>query len=437
MNPRMQSACAAWVLLPAFALAQAGSGSAFCHDFETSRLFRFDGVTAKWYWPLPPGKASGFVNLPGNIPGAAAFAGDDRILVTSYDDSLDQTWISELTFTVGSTVSCQIQSQPLPGLHLKRLCCDPGANWVFGFEAVTRSLVVAAYQPGPQLGPWSTIASPTTSASLLAVPLPFLRIGSMADGSVTIYSEDLFARPPERFQYQSGGWSVQVPMVPAAPPPIWRIAPTPNIGSSGYRLWIQGPVGAFRLVESGTGVTVHTGVCSGNAQGEWITVPFAALQYGSLYRLKSDAGQPHLDSQPMRVEHYWPRSSMPTGVEASRVAIRWDFPAVGQDYIGWDVYWVASSAPPTGAMLMTIGIGAWDLASSPTVNVAGMNVLATVYGTLTTQSGSWGDSKRLSFGYGFAVNDPVFVGVKIAAQAVGVMASGETLVSDVSGVVFR
>lgn len=128
---------------------------------------------------------------------------------------------------------------------------------------------------------------------------------------------------------------------------------------------------------------------------------------------------------------------MPTGVEASRVAIRWDFPAVGQDYIGWDVYWVASSAPPTGAMLMTIGIGAWDLASSPTVNVAGMNVLATVYGTLTTQSGSWGDSKRLSFGYGFAVNDPVFVGVKIAAQAVGVMASGETLVSDVSGVVFR
>lgn len=428
-----------WLVLAmcqVLASAQSSSGYTGCWDQRGDEIlvFSFDGAEAKWFWS---GGTSGLVTLPGNIPGSAAFAGTDRILVTSYDAALDQTWISELTFTVGATVTCQVQSAHLPGLHLKRLCCDPTASWVFGVDTATNSLVVASYQPGLQLGTWSTIATSATSVMLHAVPLSFLRIISRAPGSVTLVSEGLFTRPPERYQHHQGVWNLQVPAIPAPPPPIWQVAPTPNVGSNGYRIWMKGPVGAFRLVESNSGATVHTGVCAGHAAGEWITVPFAALQYGLLYHLKSDAGQPHLDSQPLRVEHYWPRSSMPTQVEASRVAIRWDFPAVGHDFIGWDVYWVATSAPPTGAVLMTIGIGAWDLATSPTVNIAGLEVLATVYGTLTTQTGVWSDSRRLSFGYGFAINNPVFVGVKIAAQAVGVMASGETIVSDVSGVIFR
>lgn len=421
------------------ALAQVALGYASCWDQYSynPRGFWFDGTSAKWYWPLGSGGASGLVTIPGGVPGAAAFAGTDRILVTSYDETLNQTWISELTFTVGATVSCQVQSALLPGLHLKRLCCDPAASWLFGIDTATNSLVVASYQPGLQVGAWSTIATATTSVTLRAVPLAFLKIISRAPGSVTLVSEDLYARPPEHYHQQSGAWNEHTPSIPPPPPPIWQVAPAPNVGSNGYRLWMKGPVGAFRLVESSSGATVYTGVCTGNPDGEWITVPFTALQYGLLYHLKSDAGQPHLDSQPLRVEHYWPRSSMPAEVEASRVAIRWDFPAVGHDFIGWDVHWIASSVPPTGAVLMTIGIGAWDLATDPTVNIAGLNVLATVYGSLTTQSGVWGDSKRLSFGYGFAVNDPVFVGVRIAAQAVGVMASGETIVSDVSGVIFR
>jgi hypothetical protein len=98
------------------------------------------------------------------------------------------------------------------------------------------------------------------------------------------------------------------------------------------------------------------------------------------------------------------------------------------------MYWTSGSPQPADPVLLTMVVGAWDFGVNPTVPALGVEILAVPFGDLGAQVAYWHNSGRVSFGWTFAVNNPSFVGLKVAMQAVGVLATGQFIVSDVAGV---
>jgi hypothetical protein len=119
-----------------------------------------------------------------------------------------------------------------------------------------------------------------------------------------------------------------------------------------------------------------------------------------------------------------------------RLGFRWDFPAIGTDSISWQLHWDGAGPQPLQPWILTLVIGSWAYNSCPTVSVGGVSMLGAVYGDLGAQIASWQDGK-LVFSWTLAVNDPLFIGLRVAAQGIGVLPDGQFFVSDVAGVVLH
>lgn len=124
-------------------------------------------------------------------------------------------------------------------------------------------------------------------------------------------------------------------------------------------------------------------------------------------------------------------------ITQERLGFRWDFPAVGTDFLSWQLHWDGVDEPPQETWLLTMAIGAWDYGSSPTVPLGAVEVLAINYGDLGTQFATWDTNHRLIFSWSMDINDPAFAGFKVAAQGIGLTPAGDFFVSDVTGVVLQ
>jgi hypothetical protein len=220
-------------------------------------------------------------------------------------------------------------------------------------------------------------------------------------------------------------------------PPCWFVGDYPTMSADGtaYMLWIGGGSGLFHVVDS-TGVPVFSGMHSGVPCGEVVSIPVASLSYGGLYRVVDGAAQGLLPSVPFRAKVVWAVASMLDPVSPERLGFRWDFPAVGTDFISWQLHWAGAAAPPPDTWIMTMALGGWSYQTVPTVGLAGVEVLGAVYGDLGLRFASWQD-KKMAFNWVLAVNDPIFVGFRVAAQGIGLAPTGHLFVSDVVGVVLR
>lgn len=219
--------------------------------------------------------------------------------------------------------------------------------------------------------------------------------------------------------------------------PIWKVGDYPLMSADGesYLLWVGGGTGVFVIVDE-SDVVVFAGMHSGATHGEVFSVPVSVLEYGVRYRVADGAGQGFNTSVPFRTKVVWRVRSVPQDVTPERLGLRWDFPAVGTDFLSWQLHWSGQGAPPTEPWHLLMCIGPWDYNMTPTVPFSGMEVLGTLYGDLGFGTSLW-DSNRLVFSWTIALNDPVFVGFRAAAQGIGVSSTGELFASDVVGVVLQ
>jgi hypothetical protein len=119
---------------------------------------------------------------------------------------------------------------------------------------------------------------------------------------------------------------------------------------------------------------------------------------------------------------------------ASKVDMRTDFPVANTDFISWELHWRFQTPPDFAEVLLTMVVGAWDYGINPTVPALGVEVLAVPYGDLGAQLRAWDNRGRVSFGWAINVNNPALVGLKVAAQALGALPTGQFITSDVVGV---
>jgi hypothetical protein len=235
-----------------------------------------------------------------------------------------------------------------------------------------------------------------------------------------------------------GVWSVApTSQGPSAPiPATWFVSAYPELvnNSSEYQLWIGGGSGAFAIVEWDSRAIVFTGTHGGYPSGQAFSIPVATLNFGALYAIESVGGGAILPSAPFRAESVWPRVSVDPNMLPAKVGVRPDFPSVGTDFVSWEIFWKNAAPQPVDPMLLTMIVGGWDFGVNPTVPALGVEILAMQYGTLGVQIRSWDNRGYVSFGWGFAVDNPAFVGLKVAMQAVGMLPTGQFIVSDVAGV---
>jgi hypothetical protein len=118
----------------------------------------------------------------------------------------------------------------------------------------------------------------------------------------------------------------------------------------------------------------------------------------------------------------------------AKLGIRTDFPAVGTDFVSWELYWRWASPPAYQDVLLTMVVGAWDFGFNPTVPFMGLEILAVPYGDLGAQLASWNNRGVVSFGWAIDINNPALVGLKVAVQAIGALPTGQFIVSDTVGV---
>jgi hypothetical protein len=155
-----------------------------------------------------------------------------------------------------------------------------------------------------------------------------------------------------------------------------------------------------------------------------------------MYYVDSGPTSGYQRSSLFRAEAVWRRASVDPNMVPTKVGIRTDFPVVGTDFVAWELHWSSSQPQPTAPMLLTMYAGAWDYGIDPTVHVPslGVDLLALSYGDLGAQVAYWDNRGMVSFGWAISVNNPIFVGLKVAVQAVGVLPTGQFITSDVAGV---
>jgi hypothetical protein len=217
---------------------------------------------------------------------------------------------------------------------------------------------------------------------------------------------------------------------------MWQVGayPVMTINSDEYQIAVAGGVGPFSIVHAATGAVVHQGVRGAGVAAQIYTLPATTLELGALYYVESGPGSGFLRSGLFRAENVWSRSSVDPRMVASKVDMRTDFPVANTDFISWELHWRFQTPPDFAEVLLTMVVGAWDYGINPTVPALGVEVLAVPYGDLGAQLRAWDNRGRVSFGWAINVNNPALVGLKVAAQALGALPTGQFITSDVVGV---
>jgi hypothetical protein len=416
------------------ATAQRESGAAFTD--RSGHMFIHDGETAsaKWRWRHAGVSQAGHVTLPTAESAYANLVSPSTILVSG------NTWLCEVRVSVSNGIvtaaAVQVASS---GMDFLNFAYSETGAMLFAIDGVSRSLVAATYQPGASPGAWQVIATSAQCPALLKAPV--LRLRAMDQGvGVIMGAIEPYGEISYEFAQSVSGWNMTNTSAganPAVLPPTWMVGDYPIMSADGseYRIWVGGGAGLFLIVDSNR-VPVFAAVHSGAADGETFGIPVATLVYGQEYRVIDGASQGLQDSVPFLTKVVWKTASVPVQAMPERLGFRWDFPAVGTDFISWQLHWADPGPQPLQPWILTMAIGPWDYNISPTVPFGGVNMLGTLYGDLGAQIASWQDGK-LVFSWTLAVNDPLFVGLRVAAQGIGVLPDGQFFVSDVAGVVLH
>jgi len=430
--------------LPLTAQAQRSWANAAFRDVAGHKYFLHDGATtsARWLWRIGAVQSKGNVVMPSTRSGSATRLSSDTILVSGMSGS--SGWLAEVTFSlVGNQVAATVNSIASGNLDVVHLTYLPVASLLVGYDTISRNLVAATYLPGLTLGPWQSIAT-VSQCPTLSLRSWFVNVEPL-DGVVGV---QVGGREPyegsalwDVVRDNSGAWSVSNASLATQStplPPTWFVSAYPEltVNSTEYRLWIGGGSGDFVIVDLSTGAPVFVGTHSGSPSGEVFVFPVATLQFGKLYAVESLSGSANVFARSVafRAESVWPRASVDPQLVPSKVGVRPDFPTVGTDFVSWELHWGSSAPQPVDPLLLTMVVGSWDYGINPTTPALGVEILASQYGTLGVQVATWQNRGYVSFGWAFAVNNPIFVGLKVAMQAVGVLPNGQFIVSDVAGV---
>jgi len=408
---------------------------------ENRRFFLHDGaaVSAEWAWTIGSTPGDGIVTLPSAKSGGACLIDAGRLLVAGITGS--QGWLAEVVFANNAgAITANVNHIGIGQMDMCKIAYVPGASVVMGVDNNTGNLMAASYSPGLLLGQWQIVASRST-CPLLRVPTAFLRTAILSNGmGIRLSATGLYRGRGvvEVTQSTSGDWSIVDPALggPAASlPQIWLVSAYPvlNATSTEYEIWVGGGVGPFNVIDVETGGIVWSATHGGSLSGEVFVIPAPVLHLGKLYAIDSGPGSGYFSSTPFRAESVWERASVDPNMLPTKVGIRWDFPAVGSDFISWELYWGTAAPQPTDPILLTMIFGLWDYGFNPTAPVLGVDLLAAPLGDLGAQIATWDNRGVVSFGWVVAVNNPSFVGVKVALQAVGVLPTGQLIASDVAG----
>jgi hypothetical protein len=395
--------------------------------------------SAMWLWKIGSAETEGNLALPAGRSGSACLVAENTLLVSGWSQA--QGWLAEINFTASGSVVSPTLATISNNIDVVQLSHLPSAGLLVGIDYNSNSLVAATYAPGLLLGPWEVIVTSSQCPLLLHDGL-FISSTPLVNGvGVRLRSREPYSDTSSWVvsRDQFGIWAAVDEAAGSPPvvlPPTWFVShyPVLTINTTEYQLWVGGGSGDFVVVSLETGAPVYQGHHSGNPSGEVFTLPASVLEYGKAYRIESLPGGAFARSIPFRAESVWPRASVDPNMLPTRVGVRWDFPTVGTDFVSWEMYWTSGSPQPADPVLLTMVVGAWDFGVNPTVPALGVEILAVPFGDLGAQVAYWHNSGRVSFGWTFAVNNPSFVGLKVAMQAVGVLATGQFIVSDVAGV---
>jgi hypothetical protein len=416
--------------------AQRGwGGAAFVDRIGTVFIHEGDTTSAEWQRRHAGVIHVGHVTLPSPESAYASLVSPNTMLVSG------NTWLCEVRFSVtNGVVTAAVAQVASSSMDFFNFAYSETAGMLFAIDGVSRSLVAATYQPGASPGAWQVVATSAQCPALLHADV--LRLHAMDQvAGVAMGAIEPYERIAYRFTQGASGWimtNVSVGAAPAVLPPTWMVGAYPIMSADGseYRIWVGGGgAGPFFVVDSNR-VPVFAAVHSGAADGETFGIPFASLTYGREYRVIDGAAQGLQDSVPFLAKVVWGTASVPAEAMPERLGFRWDFPAIGTDSISWQLHWTAAGPQPLQPWILTMAIGPWAYNSCPTVSVGGVSMLGAVYGDLGAQMASWQDGK-LVFSWTLAVNDPLFIGLRVAAQGIGVLPDGQFFVSDVAGVVLH
>jgi hypothetical protein len=430
------------LLLPlGSAVAQRKWSAVSYEDLQSGNIFvsHESRAVAEWTWTIGGTKSSGNLTLPPGKAGSATLLNSHTLLVSGHSGS--EGWLAEIIFSIsGSAVVANLAHVPNP-TDVVNLAYLPTAGAIVGVDHDNKELVAASYVPGLQVGPWEVIAT-ASHCPLLGINSLALKIDPMPVGMGALLHARGHLDGLEAWVVSKGvlgDWSVApqsagMPIV--SPSPAWLVSAYPVLtaNSTAFELWIGGGSGDFCIADHESQEIVFVGHHFGSSGGQLFSIPYWSLHQGRLYRVQSLSVGSIEASVPFVAEIVWPRASVDPHMLPSKVEVRWDFPAVGTDFVSWEMYWRSSAPQPTESMLLTMTVGAWNFGVNPTMAFLDVEVLAAPFGTLGVQAASWDNRGVVSFGWLFAVNNPALTGLKVAMQAVGVLPSGQFVVSDVVGV---
>lgn len=425
-------------------LAQRFRSSAVFGDESAWRYFlsqEYSGQTgaARWWWRLGGVSSSGTVAIPFQWAGGATYVGDETLLVSGWDGS--EGWLAEVHFSLaGGVITPAVTTASIGALDLVNPVYDASAGLLYGVDNDSREMLVATYFRGFVLGPWQVVTAAAQCPPLSQRNSFFhIRPLGVGVGAEVLPRGELSSTSRLVVRDVSGAWSVIDPLFGHAqfvPVPAWIVGAFPlmTISSTEYQVVVAGGAGPFSIIDAETGAGIFQGVHSGSPSTQVFSIPASSMQSGRLYYVDGGSGSGIERSSLFRAENVWRRASVDPNMVPAKLGIRTDFPAVGTDFVSWELYWRWASAPAYQDVLLTMVVGAWDFGFNPTVPFMGLEILAVPYGDLGAQLASWNNRGVVSFGWAIDINNPALVGLKVAVQAIGALPTGQFIVSDTVGV---
>ena len=426
-------------------VAQVGSSRwwsyAMLIDDDLAALFHDGtGSTADWEWPGASGLEKGIVNLPFDKAGVFLRVSNSAVLAAGVDTASATSTLVELQFnpTSGGVVITAL-NHPLGSMDIVDLHYDKVAQRLYAVDYHERNVLYSNYQPGTAPGGWTVIAD-AGNCALLESSRMFLGLAAPTMGSpgVDLLCYHSFGHRQLSIVESATGWQI-LERAFASPGALWRTEVHPRVSSNSrtFQVFVAGGSGPVRIVDAVTGVTVHQAT-KASLVGELLDVPLDSLVYGREYYLESAAGQSVGRSTSFRVAMDWRRATTHPSVLVGPVNTPWDFRAAGGESLTWSLFWKGLTAPPSGSCLLTVLVGGWDYYVNPTVPaLPGVDVLGVQFGSMDLLARSWSAGPAISAAYLLAVNNPVFLGARVAFQGVAYLPTGEVLASDVRGVVMQ
>jgi hypothetical protein len=400
----------------------------------------------RWQWAIGAAYGSGTVALPFDVPGDIVAHGANRLLVSGISAASGAGYVSQIDFTASAGgVTATLASSVTTGTR------DPYWLWTSGDTLLAidyNALTLECGDLSSGLGSMSlaTIATQATLPLLSHQGVVFmLSLESelaIPENCVVAYHPDfsVIGSPRYRVKKQGGVWTISlIDDTSVALPPVWGVEVLPFVAAnqSDYLLRVATGTGAFLIRDIDTNAIVYTDTHTASPAGaeQQFIVPGNALVYGHRYRVESNAAQVYGPSTFFRMFQQWGRSVAPIDVEVDRVFVRWDYPSVGLDTIGWNTKTTSNAQP---LMLVGCYVGSWDYGVNPTApSGIGFDVLAQQYGMLGPITVAADFTGFSTVGFSLNVNNPIFTGSRIAFHFVGLRSTSEFVTSDVEGVVLH